>query len=554
MNVPLKYGSDTSGHLDHIAVSAVHSRWAIKVGGAFVAINLATLAYIVVVARQNTDTLMAIQREQRHQVPAILPSKFAVQNVTPRRDQGHRGTCWDFATISTLEWSYRDHGLRNGWLQSDEYVAFSQQAYGIEVMRLCTGEPTSPQQKACRTAGSNISNNSTDGGEPALLYYLRNGLKNSLLPTAVCPYFKEGHDHDCPGLDEALALNPVRFNVKSIRTLYDTPSIKQHLALNQQSMIVGTPEVNVNHYYPCIGPFLADRHCQLETCTLCPPSFALTTCCVPVFDGDNPNMEGEYFAHAGMVLDDGHAMELVGYNDAFQNHEGEVGGFIVKNSWVPAENTGSHSLQWWLQDVSAWGERTICPNSYNPINWYACGGVEDELTAFPGASEGIDACMSNVTRMFAKTNVQTLDLKCSDATKCKVSDDVTYYVRNTTTWGDRMTLMCMWEHDAKTGSARDFCLIPMLEQNLAATFKPKVVLDNDPDRCGFNFLSYEAVTQYKTLFGDFEVDSFDIEWHPSSYVANAADYPHFDYSLLRASTLRQHQTDLDGPNPYAKVV
>ncbi|RHY14281.1 hypothetical protein DYB25_005864 [Aphanomyces astaci] len=357
MNVPLKYGSDTSGHLDHIAVSAVHSRWAIKVGGAFVAINLATLAYIVVVARQNTDTLMAIQREQRHQVPAILPSKFAVQNVTPRRDQGHR----------------------------------------------------------------------------ALLYYLRNGLKNSLLPTAVCPYFKEGHDHDCPGLDEALALNPVRFNVK-------------HLALNQQSMIVGTPEVNVNHYYPCIGPFLADRHCQLETCTLCPPSFALTTCCVPVFDGDNPNMEGEYFAHAGMVLDDGHAMELVGYNDAFQNHEGEVGGFIVKNSWVPAENTGSHSLQWWLQDVSAWGERTICPNS-------------------------IDACMSNVTRMFAKTNVQTLDLKCSDATQCKVSDDVTYYVRNTTTWGDRMTLMCMWEHDAKTGSARDFCLIPMLEQNLAATFK-----------------------------------------------------------------------------------
>ncbi|RHY89576.1 hypothetical protein DYB37_010031 [Aphanomyces astaci] len=358
MNMPLKYGSDTSGHLDHIAASAVHSRWAIKVGGAFVAINLATLAYIVVVARQNTDTLMAIQREQRHHKPAILPSKFAVQNVTPRRDQGHR----------------------------------------------------------------------------ALLYYLRNGLKNSLLPTAVCPYFKEGHDHDCPGLDEALALNPVRFNVK------------HHLALNQQSMIVGTPEVNVNHYYPCIGPFLADRHCQLETCTLCPPSFALTTCCVPVFDGDNPNMEGEYFAHAGMVLDDGHAMELVGYNDAFQNHEGEVGGFIVKNSWVPAENTGSHSLQWWLQDVSAWGERTICPNS-------------------------IDACMSNVTRMFAKTNVQTLDLKCSDATKCKVSDDVTYYVRNTTTWGDRMTLMCMWEHDAKTGSARDFCLIPMLEQNLAATFK-----------------------------------------------------------------------------------
>lgn len=58
---------------------------------------------------------------------ALLPSKFAVDYVTPRQDQAYRGTCWDFATISFLEQSYREHGVRHGWLAPDEYVAFSEQ-------------------------------------------------------------------------------------------------------------------------------------------------------------------------------------------------------------------------------------------------------------------------------------------------------------------------------------------------------------------------------------------------------------------------------------------
>lgn len=58
---------------------------------------------------------------------ALLPSKFAVDYVTPRQDQAYRGTCWDFATIGFLEQSYRAHGVRKGWLKPDEYVAFSEQ-------------------------------------------------------------------------------------------------------------------------------------------------------------------------------------------------------------------------------------------------------------------------------------------------------------------------------------------------------------------------------------------------------------------------------------------
>ncbi|ETV64213.1 hypothetical protein, variant [Aphanomyces astaci] len=546
------------------------SRWMWIAGGVFVTANVLVLGSIAVVGKSVTDSLAAIKAVEARQASQVrsvanrLPSKFAVQFVTPRQDQSSRGTCWDFATIALLEWSYRANGVQHGWLQPDEYVALSEQAYGIEVMRLCTGPEDSPQQLACRVYGDNVWNNTTEGGEAYDLYYLRDGLKNSVLPTAVCPYFKHGHEHECPGLSAALDQNPIQFNVTGMSTYYDDPTIKLQLFVQNKAMALATPMASVSHYYPCIGPFLSDPHCQKDkdTCTLCPSDLSQTTCCVPSHGGRNPNMEGEFFAHSRMAYAGAHVMHLVGYNDAFRNHEGEVGGFILKNSWADSQTRGSHSLKWWLQEISDWEERTICPNSYNPTNWYACGGTDNNAdlvsptnaTATVVYNKGIEDCLTDTTRMFAKTNVQTLDLKCSDATQCKVSDDVTYYVRNTTDWGDRMTLMCVWEHDAKTGSARDFCLIPMLEQNLAATFKPKVALANDVDRCGFYFFSYEAARQYLARFGQFFVNSFDIEWHPSSYVANADKFPSRNYTLLRQSTFRQNTDDFDGPHPYAKVI
>lgn len=87
---------------------------------------------------------------------SMLPSKFAVDYVTPRQDQASRGTCWDFATIGFLEQSYRDNGVKNGWLEPEEYVAFSEQAYGAEILKLCTGPEDSPQQKDCRVAGDSV--------------------------------------------------------------------------------------------------------------------------------------------------------------------------------------------------------------------------------------------------------------------------------------------------------------------------------------------------------------------------------------------------------------
>lgn len=152
-----------------------------------------------------------------------------------------------------------------------------------------------------------------------------------------------------------------------METKYEDMAVREHLFRKKQAMPLSTPVAMVTHYYPCIGALASDPHCQPEHCTLCPLELAMTTCCVPMKGGSNRNMEGEFFSHHGMSIEGGHAMLLVGYNDAFLTREGFTGGLIVKNSWLDGPTQGSHSLAYWMQEVSDWEERTVCPNSWKYV-------------------------------------------------------------------------------------------------------------------------------------------------------------------------------------------
>ncbi|RHY11349.1 hypothetical protein DYB25_010356 [Aphanomyces astaci] len=476
-----------------------------------------------------------------------LPFKFAVSHVTPRKDQSMRGTCWDFATIGVLEQSYRAEAIRKGYLTVNQYVSFSEQMW----------------------------KNSTEGGEVAVLYYLQYGLKESVFPDAICPYLNDnnGSDSICPGLsDTRHADNPISFTIRSMETWYEDLTIKQQLFAQNKAMALSTPVTYVTHYYPCLSRFShdSDPHCSVDQCTLCPPEMAATTCCIPLKGGRNRNMEGEFFHHRGMTIEGGHAMLLVGYNDAFLTRDGYTGGLIVKNSWLDGPTQGSHSLAYWMQEVSDWEERVVCPNSYNPFNWYQCGNNAASPVVTPhndttsssslfnrtkAFDEGVGACLSEESRIYAHVNMQPLRLECVDRTACSLEPNTTYFVRNTTDWGDRMTVMCVWEHNLHMPS-REFCLKPMLEVDIARTLRPVAheVRANDPDRCGFYFMPYASIRQYIAQFQGFYVNSFDIEWAPQSFAANRHKFPHLNYTLLKRSTRHQNRSSFDGPFPHARVV
>ena len=53
-----------------------------------------------------------------------LPISHLTPYQLPRYSQYNRGTCWALATIGILEQSYRENGIRKGYLKENEYYYF----------------------------------------------------------------------------------------------------------------------------------------------------------------------------------------------------------------------------------------------------------------------------------------------------------------------------------------------------------------------------------------------------------------------------------------------
>ena len=199
----------------------------------------------------------------------LLPPKHAIAGVTPVGLQQSRGSCWLFAAVAMLEYSYRAQGVAAGWLKPNQYLQLSHQAFGVAVMDACVRQPA-----ACLFDGDEVyTAKSTEGGEVTLLYMLRSLSNSSAMPHSVCPYSPTaGHDHDCPGLRTAQTTSPLRFAVRGMRTYYERHSIKQAVARGNL-LALSMPVANVIHLLPCTEETAAMLHCDptdRAQCHKCP--------------------------------------------------------------------------------------------------------------------------------------------------------------------------------------------------------------------------------------------------------------------------------------------
>jgi len=499
-----------------------------------VVMQVATLVVVAYLLTLSTPQATQTSDIETLDVYNALPGhKVAVSHITPRADQAQRGTCWDFATIALLEWSYRANGIKNGWLKPEEYVKLSEQAYGKVVLDRCQQYPV-----YCVVPNDAVWLNSTDGGEIPFLYSLPD-MGNAIVPNAVCPYARnEGHDYECANLPDAMKKgNPIKFRIKKMNTLFEINAIKDHLRRHGRALGFSTAMTNVNYYYPCSGKWARRRECQPVNglCeTFCPlGKFPDTQCCVAV-PQPNYNKEAEFYSHGATdFLDGGHAMLLVGFNDNFITQDGSVGGFILKNNWV---TNASHSMDYFMQVISRWDEGVICPNSANPRNWYTC--------------ETLDRCLSMRTVIYANVSRQPLELKCINENQCRVGDKYTYYIKNYTHVGDDMHSLCFFGHNAETHAGEEICIDPLVLDTITNIFHPKKPFVNDPDRCGFYFFPYKLVEAWWSRFHNSYATDFDIEWDPQSYLANKARYPNLDYRWLETSVMKQRDYEFAGPIPY----
>jgi len=408
----------------------------------------------------------------------------------------------------------------------------------------------------------------TEGGEASMLYYLRALTTTAALPWSVCPYTaNKGHDHECPGLAEARETNPLTFSLASISWLYEREDIKRRLLQHRRLMTFSTGMVTVRFLLPCTSATASVLQCDptdQEQCWPCPlePAFSRVECCV-LSDRDSYTMEGEFFrlpsgSHPDPVPEGAHAMGIVGFSDVFRTQHGYVGGYILKNSWwdglPPAPSwkkaRGSHTIAYFMQQVSSADEAKTCPNAHSPQVWFRCDTV---LT-----------CRSNKTAVYAKAANQPLHLECVDESPflkgfCEKGEGL--FIKSIKPWGGGLSTACFVRDQAGAVEDEGEGQIIVNRRQLAAEKRspsticsPPVPLDdlalvvapieaerfkNDPELCGHYFFPYELAEDINAANGGFEVSDMDVRWQASAYAANKKRNSHLDYSLVERDTHTQ---------------
>jgi len=261
-----------------------------------------------------------------------------------------------------------------------------------------------------------------------------------------------------------------------------------------------------------------------------------------------------FFKHHDLKLEAGHAMLLVGYNDEYQTETGMKGGFIVRNTWMDGvwaldefghvKSRGSHSIAYFMQTISASNEHFLCPNNYNPRNWYACSGVDkwNDLNAVA------TICTNQNNVATAAAQYQPYFLNCRNITNCFAPDTVNFVLINATRYGDDLTIMCFLRLDTIVST---WCGPPIPLDSYTAYFAPAPspsLRENDDDWCGFYFIPYDLIRESNALFGSFFVNDYHFTFTPSSFMA--AQDKNLDYSYIKSSTLNQKPVpNFDTPYP-----
>ena len=385
----------------------------------------------------------------------------------------------------------------------------------------------------------------------------------------TCNHSFSPSEHKCDGYEEALKTNPIRFKISNMLTGYDTVQTKKIMTEKQSSVGWSSLMNNVYYYYPCSDPEWADKTaCSEENRVRCPDDKNYNSQYCARYVAAMYNQDGEFFAEGEVITEGGHAMVAVGFNDNYVTRKGYKGGFIIKNSWHdltygsdPSGRgaRGSHSIKYWMQEISGWAERKLCPNVNNPNNWLSCvlqdagitsSGKTPRRMQFHGETiddlpESYDISKTCLDQKYldkiTQEQYQATEFQCLDESFCSKDAKYRYFlVRNLRSVDGNTVQVSMLQYNTEDGSQKLISTPYMEDSAVAYIFAPikaqQDLLQNDEELCGYYFWPYELNDKIISLYGGFFSTYFEIEWDDSSYLKNASKYPQYNYDLVKSST------------------
>ena len=493
--------------------------------------------------------------------------------VTPVKNQQQRGTCWVFSSIGILEASYRINGIKKGFLNETEYVSFSEQAHGLEIIDHCNRTP----EDVDLCYGTGPWKNTTEDGVPEWTYYFGNDI--DVFPATVCPYKPTTADEFvCPGrTDEARKKNPLRFKPVGIESATSVSGIKE--LLNKYKVPLTWVSIVAEQTYK----ISCDSNENIKNSTVC------KECVYPV-DPTDPSKgcsalyilpsydnEGVFSMHGQPFISGGHAMIIVGYNDNFRVDVGAfgdlkartLGGFIIKNSWGPQIG---HSIKYWAQEISPMDEALLCPDETAANKW-----LPADHKCMLGGGSVADCSKDQYKRVRDQYLTGATVLKCTGVSKDAAAfygfadcDPAKNYVlaqipameysgvgKPTGVWtvptrdGFFKAHLVEFTPGERVSDAKLVHTGETTWLGLSKVLTPVTVIGNDPDVCGFVFLPYQyyqvGTTAVYTGHDTPGISAVTFEWDDSSYRANKDKYPQYDYTELEKSTKNAKVYKFDGP-------
>lgn len=481
-----------------------------------------------------------------------MPKQARIPHGHPRYYQMERGTCWDFALIGFLQDNYRQNGIEKGFLDPTEYVKLSTQVLGIRMVEHCNEHPD-----VCNTPGDMLLQNSTSGGEINWFYSFTE-LYKEMLPDSVCPYTPTDVDEFvCENMEKATETNPIQFNITKMNIAMTVEDVKKLFIEKNKRALAWTSLIHSDYEY-----FVCDEYAEICNSGLydiidCPIQFGVGKKCVKItFPMHTP--DAEFDRHSEMQMAGGHGMVMVGYNDEFVTRAGHKGGFILKNSWndtiygdypgATSRNArGSHSIEYFMGEISGEDERYVCPNAQDPLNWASC----------------VLCWKNNSYNEFALEKYKTpYEFRCVNEKICSRDPVYRYFMKSLTPStrqpNGRYYDLVMYKINSLDNSKveLEFKALPL--QVIALYFTPideqvKRLTPNQ-DYCGYYFFPYDIVEQQIAYFGGFNCIYYDIDWNDSSYLANKDKEGNekYDYSYIEASTGVQNFDEVKfyGSAPY----